>query len=162
MNKGQAISIDLFFAIAIVFLIFFAFISQNRLNNSYSIEQVTEKEMKRIASSTANNLVMTKGFPENWQAVSDVNIIGLVNERRVINEEKLEAFLEMGYGESVEKLGILGYNYYFSIEQDGFTVKEKFDDTNPSYLSNSEKVVSIKRVVEYNGEISEIYFKIYG
>lgn len=163
MAKGQAVSLDLFFAIVILFLVFIVFVDQNNLNINYSAEEIIEKDMKRAVSTAANNLVLTQGTPKNWEFSLDSQIllIGLVNTRRVIAENKLDEFMNMNYDISVKRLGIHGYDYYFSIEQKGIIVKEKYNTANPAYLSDSEKIAVTKRMVEYNGEISELYFKIY-
>ncbi len=161
MHKGQAVSLDLFFAIVIMFLIFLAFVAQNNLNINYSTEEITEKEMKRMVSGTTDNLVLSRGFPENWETGTGAEIIGLVNYRRIIDKEKLEEFLDMDYDDSVRQLGIGGYDYYFALKQDGFVVKEKYNTADSGYLSTAEKIAGTKRMVEYNGEISELHFKLY-
>lgn len=162
MKKGQAVSLDLFFATAIFFIIFLAFLSQNTLNISYSTEEMKEMEMKRVVSNTANNLALTRGFPESWHVNSDANFIGLINERRVIDKNKLQTFLDMDYEKSARQLGLSGYDYYFSLEQENVAIKEKFNAVDPSYLSNSDTVVGTQRVVEYNGKLTQMSLRIYG
>ena len=103
-KKAQAFSTESIFAY-IIFLVIFATIVFLWDQTTGKISQSEHFfEVEDLAIIITENLIRTKGFPENWTKydyLSDdadkigVKVIGLAEESRVLDKEKVMAFIDM-------------------------------------------------------------------
>ncbi len=149
---------DLLFALVIfLVLIFYLLISLNNHINAVS-EEKTLIKMESNLFNSSNILTLTTGNPSNWQNLdlNQINSIGLVNEKRVLNQSKLNKLASMDYNKSKEKMLIPQYDYYLKIEQDFQTVFEKgVTITNPKYS------ISTQRIIELNGKPAKLNLTLF-
>lgn len=154
-EKGQVFSYDLLIAMAVFMILFFLLTVMFESNIEQMQESEEFKEMKLLAASAANNLILTPGRPSNWQKLSVVEDIGLVKYKRVILNSKLTAFNNINYDKAKNLMNLRDYEFYASIEQNNIKVFEK-----GSLVSTAEQA-AIYRVVEYNGKPARFYFVLY-
>ncbi|MFH1751610.1 MAG: hypothetical protein ABH821_01580 [archaeon] len=156
-SKGQIVSYDLIISLSI-FLVLLTFVISSWNANYYAITgEKTFNDMQRIAVSTINSLASEKGFPWNWESEPEnVTVIGLVNSKRIISVEKLNAFDSLDYDLVKQKLRIENYEYYFALEQGESIILEK-----GLLLREQDFVVNTSRVVEFNGGMAVLKFKLF-
>jgi hypothetical protein len=111
-EKGQAISIDFFFAIIVVLIVIgMATTSWNR--TVYLIEKNTGRRwMRRTGLAVADMMIRSPGVPSDWNS-SSVMTIGLVDTSNVLNRDKITEFNSMPKSKIQQLLGIGGYDFSF-------------------------------------------------
>lgn len=103
-EKGQALSTESVFAYLIFLIIFGSIIF---LWNQTTTDVGTSEhhiEVQNIGIVIAENLVRNSGVPSNWTEYNymaknasdlEVEVVGLANESRILEEEKMKAFIKM-------------------------------------------------------------------
>ena len=123
------------------------------IENNYVLD-----DMQRLAFQATDLLIRTAGTPNNWEVmdIDDVNAIGLVERDRVIDEQKLNKFKNLGveYGRVKELLQIANYDFYFELQG--------VDDVNAGLpcMTEAQKVV-VRRAVNYKGDEAIVIFTLY-
>jgi hypothetical protein len=156
--KGQTVLADLLVAVMLFLLLlalfnnFWVFNSQNYWN------QIFFDDMQEKAIILINELITSKGIPENWEdlPISDVNAIGLAEKDRVISEEKITAFNNFNsyYTQLKEILKTNPYDFFF--EFDGS------DDFNVGLQPMTQAMqVRVKRIVQYKGGEAIVKLTLY-
>lgn len=143
-KRGAIFSSDLMAAV-VIFIIAFGVIYATWNSILGSTVDVERREMELTAMRAAEELVMSPGYPSNWEKDGNAVVIGLVRLNRRIDSAKLNALLGMDYEMSRERMGIAGYDYMLILNRSG-VIK-----SSPSAGAVRE-IVSVKRVVDYNGE----------
>ena len=143
--KGQIFSMD-FLSAVFIFLAVFGILLISWGSLLGNIEKYNErKDMEIQANMIADFFVSTTGKPQNWQdSPAYAKTIGLAKTDRVIDNDKLGAFIAMDYDEAREKMLIKGYNFCFRLAKSGM---EKCDYGEGDGLS-----VFTSRAVLYNGK----------
>ncbi len=88
-----------------------------------TVEETTQRQYDRktldaFSANIAEYLVKNPGTPPQWESLSDKNAVqffGLANNDRVLNPDKVVAFVNLGntdYDFVREKLRISNFNYY--------------------------------------------------
>ncbi len=170
-SKGQGIALDFLFAVLVFLLV---------LNASMTIidsgtKSVSEKNvlnnLNAKAGQTIDLLVRTDGKPNNWETLGLENVvaIGLAKRDRALDEDKVERFFELT-GEAsdyssadynaVKSLLLIGYDYYFELEDSEGNTLEKTDEPLDDRWQNMLQV-TVKRIVNYNGEEVIAKFSVY-
>jgi len=103
--KAQVNAIDLVLAISIFMLIMGLF--EVTWQGSVSRAAPTEDELSLRSYHVANTLLESGGYPEDWNS-SDVQVLGLCDERNVINKNKLAKLLVMLGSDYSRAKGLLG------------------------------------------------------
>ncbi len=145
-NKGQIFTTDLITALTVfLFILMISTASTGLTENSLNQEE-KYFEMQEKALNASSVLILTKGEPENWTSLetSQINSIGLAEERNTINKNKINDLIEnRNYNEIKEILGLQKYDFYFKItELNGQTIKEF--GTAPE---NEKKTIVIERYI---------------
>ncbi|MFH1376146.1 MAG: hypothetical protein ABIH25_00765 [Candidatus Woesearchaeota archaeon] len=166
-KRGQVAVLDLFIA-AVIFGILVATIMFTW--NEYNIKIEKHIEYNDLIIKTfhiADLLTQYPGKPSTWELPrplshsteqqTSITTIGLVYEEGIIDEYKLEKFLNTSYNETKDIFNINNYEYYFKIiNLDG-------SDLNPiiekGILQNKTKV-SIRRLVIYQNEEAILQFQL--
>ena len=156
--KGQVSIYDILMA----FILFiFAFSILNGVwtkNYEGALDNIEFTEMESKALQAVNSLLKTRGFPGDWSE-SDVEVIGLAYKKNSVDEGKLALFSSMDYNAAKEKLKLGSYDFVFVFDAPG-----SVDDVNlvpPGGIPGGANVVSLKRIVEFNGGDSVVYFKVF-
>ncbi len=116
-NKGISMVIDLAFAVFIFLLISWSLTTIWSNKTALLEGQAYEDETILLAERALDTLVTSGGFPSDWEnrLIHDVNIIGLAETDRVLDENKVNRFLGFGKDESVRD-GLAGF---WSFDIDG-------------------------------------------
>lgn len=157
-NKAQAVLIDFTMAL-FIFTIVSGYLGTIWAMNYFTMEKnYLMDDMQRLCFQAADLLVSSKGVPVNWETMplDDANTIGLAASERVIDEQKLNRFKNLGgdYGKAKELLNMANYDFYFELHGS--------DDVNAGLqpMAEAYKVV-VKRIVEYKGEEADVTFTLY-
>lgn len=156
-EKGQALMVD-FAAGFLLFILAWVFLTANFQNTFVDLVSKSERnEMQLNATNIAEQLLSSKGYPENWNElpINDVNSIGLIINDREISEEKLLAFSNIADYESLkEKVGLFRYDIYFEFQG----VDSATAGLEP--IGKATKIV-MERVATYKGEQANAKITIY-
>ena len=119
-RKGQIFSLDFLSAVFIFMLVFgVLLLSWNSVLDD-SAKDSERKDMELFASRIANFMVSSGGHPSNWhESPANVTSIGIVSTDRVVDQDKLMAFVSMDYDLAREKLVISNYNFKFALVSAG-------------------------------------------
>lgn len=74
--------------------------------------------------SATDSLILGKGYPENWNS-SNVEVLGLASSPNRLDENKIESFLNLGYEEIKQKLGIGNKDFYLEIKNENGKIIKK-------------------------------------
>lgn len=155
-ERGQAIAIDLLFAIMIFLLLLNAGLSIWKSNASFLEGQGTFNELQLEAARTADQLVRTAGTPDNWEEkpIAEATAIGLAKRDLVLDDAKVNRFIQLAadfgsgdYNETRLRL-LAGRDFYFKLGGDGAAIAETGKPPDLERLW----AVDVKRIVKYGGE----------
>lgn len=146
-RKGQVSSVDaivasMIFAILLIFLIAFWFVSIDSIGN------VTAKNtLQTPAIAISDLLLKSPGVPENWENdTSSLKVIGLAvsdTDHNVLDMEKLDNFTALEYNMSRELFGLdESREFYFMVEDINHNML--YEAGNPN-ITESRRAVSISR-----------------
>lgn len=157
-QKGQGILIDIMMAL-FIFIVILGYLTTVWTMNLSTIESnYLSDDMQRLAFQTTDLLVRTSGTPNNWETmvIDDVNTIGLATSDRILDEQKLNRFKNLGadYRKAKEIMQIGNYDFYFELQG--------VDDVNAGLMpmTEAQKVV-VRRIVNYKGEEAFVIFTLY-
>ena len=103
-KRGQAFSTESIFAYLIFLIVFSAVIFLWNQSTANIMQAEHYVEVQDLGMVITENLVRTKGIPENWtegdylsEDADDlyVEVIGLADESRILDEDKVIAFMDM-------------------------------------------------------------------
>lgn len=141
---ASSISVMILVSVASTFFFYERKINEFTLYNDLSTK----------AFQVSDVLIKTEGIPSNWNS-TNVNIIGLVSEDRVINEDKLNNFINLDQQEIKDKLAT-NYDIYFNLTN--ITGKSIASIGNPPAGIRS---IVIKRYVTYKNEEAIMEFGLW-
>ena len=157
-EKGQATMIDFMMAL-FIFIIVIGYLTTVWLINLSTIENnYVLDDMQRLAFQATDLLIRSEGLPSNWEVmdIDDVNRIGLAERDRVIDEQKLNSFKNLGaeYERVKQLLQIANYDFHFELQG--------ADDVNAGLpcMAAAQKAV-VKRAVNYKGSEAIVTFTLY-
>lgn len=162
MAKGQINSIDFMFALFLFLFMVAWLLSIWTGNLGVALAEQAFGEMREKSFQIADVLVRTQGTPENWEelGVYETDAIGLAVKDRVVDAEKVSAFVEAGhsaadYNRTKEIFGIVPFDYYFELHgvedlETGVAARE------------GETAVSTERTVMYKGGEATVRITIHG
>ena len=159
-EKGQAVLLDVFFAVLIFMIVFFS------LNQSWDRElQKTNdyfetQELQLKANNILDSLLKGEGSPSNWNELdfnSDVSKIGLAKKSLSLSPQKVNAFknLDSNYSQVKLLFGVPEYDYFFQLDAEN-DVNAGIDPGN-----SFEKKILLRRVVEFDGSEAIVNFALY-
>lgn len=147
MGRGQIAITDLMITIFILTILIIFFVYSWNLYNIRLNEKVEDDDMILLANKISDILV-NEGKPRNWNNET-VEIIGLGKDN-IIDNGKLDMFLNMNYGFVKSKLNLRNYEFYFRINNLDGTNYRSFG------IIPEGKIISVGRLVELNGEEKEV------
>ncbi|MBI4020336.1 MAG: hypothetical protein HY367_03305 [Candidatus Aenigmarchaeota archaeon] len=158
--KAQVWSID--FVVSVI--VFFIAVSLTVFAWDYSISQnqaqASFSNAESITLSVTDALIRTKGIPEDWDD-SNVRSVGLASAENIVDQEKVEEFLDLDYNTSKERLGISRYEYHFELRYANNSVIQLPGGDNITkgiQPFNASLVIPAERYVLYNTKISRLQF----
>lgn len=125
-------------AIMLILLYFAMFGSVNRYRTA-------DVQLMVRAHDAANNLLLTRGYPLDWEQLPNVSMVsslGIASRRNVIDEAKLRAMNSTNIG---YLLGLEKYNISIVIKQNGTTVYQT------GSIENDTTLILAERTCVYNG-----------
>ena len=154
--RGQAMAIDLLFAVMIFLLLLNAGLSIWKSNASFLEGQGTFNELQLEAAMAADQLVRTAGTPDNWEErpIAEATAIGLAKRDLVLDDAKVNRFIQLAadfgsgdYNETRLRL-LAGRDFYFKLSRNGAPLAETGKPSDIERLW----AVDVRRVVKYGGE----------
>lgn len=166
-SKAQIWSADLMFALTLlIFMLLIFFIMWNDLALRWNAAE-KYRELKVAALYAADSLLTTRGDPENWQMlnltsqIDQINAIGIVNERNMLSNDKLNAlkiYENTSYGEIKRKLGLAKYEI-------DITITNKNNSITYYQFGNStirdKETASIERLAKLNDSLSIVKISVW-
>lgn len=165
-KKAQVAVLDLFIA-AVIFGILITIMMTTW--NEYNVKIDKHLEYNDLIIKTyhiTDLLVHYPGKPSAWEGPAialdmgpqfPTDMIGLAHKDGVLEAGKLNVFLQKPYNESREMLNIRGYNYLFQLTRvDG----SEFDPPIVKGEIGEGAIVSVRRLVLYNGEEALLHFQL--
>lgn len=159
-KKGQSVLIDLMMGILIFLLLMAATLS---VWTGKATDLERERNLREMRSKTIEAmdfLIRSQGKPKYWETKlpTEIELIGLATNERVITEKKLNKFVELGNDTTAggyyylikEKLLLGNYDFYFRLSEPGGTEITK-TGVDPNLLGAVD-TFKIRRIVTYRGE----------
>ena len=151
-KTGQLFSMDFLAAVFIFIIVFGVLLVSWGSVIEDSIKYSERKDMELYASRIADFFVSGGGHPYNWiDAPENVTTIGLARTDRVIDKERLDAFITMDNETVRDKLRISGYNFYMRLVN---------ADINKGFEFKGDGIMALaSRAVIYEGmpDVLEMY-----
>ena len=163
--KAQAWSFDFMASVTVFFLVVITLFFVWEYTVYQNTEQMIFNEMENKALMTADMMIRTKGFPEQWND-SNVQLIGLADDENVLDETKMITFVGMDYENTKMILGIPSYEYFFQVVHlNGTQAQSQGTDLilgiDPTGLVNSSVVVPIERYVLFDHRVAKLRFMLW-
>src|SRR3989344_297961 len=153
-RRAQISAFDFILAssVSVIILVLVAatfFLYERKIN-----EFVLYNDLSTKTFQVSDVLIKSEGVPSNWNS-TNVNIIGLASEDRVINVDKLNNFIDLSQQEIKDKMAT-NYDIYFNLTN--ITGKSIASIGNPPAGIRS---VVIKRYVMYENEEAIMEFGLW-
>lgn len=150
-NRGQVFSTDLLLAM-MVFIIIVLLISHTWNGVSVRAQDWEDRmEMQRRAYVASAFLIMSPGYPSNWNE-STVKVLGLTTrEQNVIDSSKFSEMQSMSGSKIKELLNIEEYSLYINLSYYGGS---SIGDVGTPPTENATEITSIDSYVVYNGQLT--------
>lgn len=146
-KKGQIAIMDMILSLMVMFFVIVAlfFMHQNyqrRIDN-----KVEFNKLQSQSSRFLKILIETPGDPVDWEYdAANAKSYGLVQEKNVIDENKLSAFTSLNYDDLKNKLNIFS-NFYFVVKDLNNTVYGEI-----GRIPIGEVIINVQRRVLFNDE----------
>lgn len=142
MKNAQINTLDFLIALLIFSLALIYAVTSLNESTQNAVSETDYKYMMLSAIGVSEALVKNSGVPSAWNR-SNVELIGLASDDRIISEEKVTEFCNMTQ-ENIRRIFRIPYYLHFSITGD----KTIACGMNP----NGKKAVSIRRKILFNDE----------
>ena len=162
-KKAQLVSIELIVSIAVFMVLIVGVII---FWNIYSIrfnKDIDRNELAIKLVKISDTFVENQGFPTAWNE-TNVQVIGLVNNDRTLNTNKLSSFKNVTYSGIKAILNIDAYDFYFRIiDLQGATVSAngQIIEIGSQPGANEESVITIRRFLLYGSKKVIMEFSIW-
>lgn len=153
-HKGQIIAIDFMLTMAVTAIIIILLVSTFIFYEKKIDESTSYNLMLTKAFQVSDILIKTQGSPTNWNA-SNVDVIGLVSEDRMISSEKLNQFINMPE-QDIKKRFTMNYNFYFNLKNTGGNSL-----ASVGTIPSGTRTVVIKRYVLYENDKTIMEFAVW-
>ncbi|MBI5884494.1 hypothetical protein HZB89_00165 [archaeon] len=157
-KKGQMVFLDMFL-VSSIFIVLFIFVSSNYSQklSDIIIDSRLEK-MKMEAINASDYLILSQGYPANWEKDLNASVIGLALKPHELDSNKVSRFIAMDYAKAKDALGVSEFDYHFRIANSDYT------DIVSSGVApvGRTPVASIERIVVYNGEPKKLILRVWG
>ncbi len=151
-SKAQITSSEfLIVSVVLVILITAGVMMWNSTINR-SNESMIREDMEMFAVSISDQLIKSHGMPTDWEDdTTKIYSLGLAKENYVLDEKKVDIFVNMNYNQLKSLMGIGGYEFYFRlVYTNGTDIKTKGSSpTANSQTINSKRVVMFKNEIVY-------------
>jgi len=150
-GRGQFFSPDLIIALTVFIIILaFFFVSSHAMSVQIDLYYI-KNELEDVSHAVVNPLVLFGGEPYNWEtkSFSDLNRMGLANERNILDDEKVDKFVEYlttDYNTLRTKMSLGKYDFKFELQDFNGSVIKEGGYVNPDFIV---RIVQ-KRIASYN------------
>jgi hypothetical protein len=166
-TKAQLWSADFMFGMVLLVLLLTIFlISWNDLSIRWNTAE-KYRELKMAALYVADSLLTTSGEPKSWEIlnlttqINQVKAIGLVNNRNVLDNEKLatlKAYENSSYDQIKNILGLSKYEMNLKITDKNANVT--YYEFGKKITANNESAV-IERLAIFNDSLSIVKLTVW-
>lgn len=163
-KKGQVAVLDLFIA-AVIFgvLVTTIMLTWNEYNVRIE-EHIDYNDLVIKAVHITDLLSQYPGKPTGWEGPrvflpkrNTITTIGLASDEGIIDENKLDRFLNLTYNETRDIFNIKSYDYFFKIiKVDG----SNFSPSIEKGILTNKTIVSIRRLVIYKDDPAILQFQL--
>lgn len=153
-EKGQVFSLDAVMSIVIFMFLILILISSWYFYILRLDDNVKDDDLQFKTFQVSELLMKKIGYPSNWDN-TNVQILGLVSNPRIISATKLQEFVEMSESDIKERLNIENFNFYFSLKDYNgamFVVGSDFSEVGTKPGIGAENVFTLRRIGIYGGE----------
>lgn len=155
-ERAQIALYDCVFAVFIFVIVFAAFSSVHDQNFETGSRINNLNEMKHLAHNAMETLIGFEGEPSDW-GIGDVEVIGLAEEKYVLDADKVSLLNSMEY-DKVKSLLLFGrYDFLIEIEPEadlyGFSIGREITD--------EVTVIVLERKVFYGGDLANVRLSIF-
>jgi len=115
--RGQTFSIELFILSMSVILILTIFLFALSTINDFKTKVDENDRRNYILTEVSNILLLSKGYPYNWEKdTTNVSALGIVKRRNIINFQKISSLNETDY---ITLLSLYYYNVSINVTWNG-------------------------------------------
>ncbi len=159
---GQIWSLDFMSSVTVFFFILIVLFFTWDYATYQSTDQMIFNEMENRALTTADMIIRSRGFPEDWNE-SNVQVLGLAEEENILNQTKILTFVGMDYDVTRQIFGIPSFHYHFRITNlNGSIASLQGTDlvhgVDPAGYQNSTVVIPIERSVLFDSKVARLRF----
>jgi hypothetical protein len=158
MMKAQMWSLDLAASLIIFFSAVIALVFAWNYMSAAIVQNQETDELQLKALTVSDSLIRTPGIPQDWNE-SNVISIGLADDDNLLNETKVQRFVNMSYDSARFLLDMSPYDFYFEVADINGTV---YENTTVPVSNQSSILVPVERYVLYGGRISKVKLLIWG
>ncbi|MFA5931467.1 MAG: hypothetical protein WC821_04110 [archaeon] len=159
-DRGQFFSPDLVIAVGVfVFGLMLFFSASNSVFAQAELFD-SRKQADEVAHSVLNSLILSPGYPNDWQKYSldDINSIGLASTPNMIDSNKTITLINWlnntsTYSSLKQKLGLGPYDIFLKISTaSGETIFDSISLGGGVIASDPQLKIVYSRIVYYNNE----------
>ena len=154
-KKAQVVTTDFILSVGVfILLILGVIIFWNNYSTRFNMN-VENRELELLAIKITDLLVESPGIPSGWNETYTVEVIGLVNTDRTLDQNKLNAFRNLTYATIKEKFNIEAYDFYFKIvDLNGATlmINGQFMEIGSFPGLDEDSIVKIRRFVVFGSQ----------
>lgn len=155
-KKAQIVTTDLFIAVVIfTILMSIIVVSWGRYTTKLD-DKLNYEEMQIRAFQISNLLVKSNGNPSNWENGGNIESLGLAARDRILSSSKVDAFVNLSYGNITKLLGIRNYDFYFKLKD-----SENNSLALKGNIPSGDFAVSLRRYVIYENEDAVMEFTLW-
>lgn len=163
-RKAQAFMTDFMASIAIFGAILTLFITMWSLGVDSQQSFDREDLLREQAERTADFLVTTEGYPNNWEENGvEVRIPGFATSDNILSTEKIKAFNNLSYERQKQLTKTQNFTLKFRDSESGEILQPEDEDENNPFrigidpLNSADTVIAVDRQVAVNrsGELQK-------
>ena len=156
-RKAQLWSLDMAFSLLIFFSAMLAAVFAWNYISLDTAQSQQLREMQLKALSLSDSLIRTPGIPGDWN-MTTVSVIGLASNDNVLDEGKVNEFVNMSHTLARTLLDIRPYDFYFEVRDINGTV---YKNSTIPISAGSSVVVPANRYALYAGRIVNVMFVLW-
>jgi len=158
-SKAQVSAYDFIIAMTLFLFMFITLHSIWAGNFNATVENQMRTQTQESGYKALEVLVKSSGYPLDWETdPNNAEVIGLAKRKNILDNDKVEAFKNMGlvnYELSKNLLGLEIFDYRFEMD----ALEDINDFVVGADLPSDKEIYSTTRVVNYKGAeaVAQIY-----
>lgn len=118
-------------------------------------------DMESIGLEISDSLVRTPGQPQDWNSTS-VQVIGLASDEGVLDQTKVDRFVNLSYEQAKQLLGLGLYEFYFELRDlNGTLLTNGQNLTAGTWPQDADLAVPVQRFVLLEQKTAKLKFVLW-